>query len=151
MLSRPLVYTFGALGTGAAAYLLTKSRRPLPPPPTLKGAAHCKYILDNSHSFTYTLPDGRNLGYAEYGSPTGKPVLYMHGLPGSRIEATRYHDLGKELGLRIISVDRPGHGWSTPFATYNGRTVKSWADDVNALAEHLQLSEYAVLVCLPRS
>ncbi|KAF2623186.1 alpha/beta-hydrolase, partial [Macroventuria anomochaeta] len=125
---------------------LFSSRKP-PSPPTIKlhGAENCKYILDNSHSHTFSLPDGRKLGYADYGDPNGKPILYQHGIPGSRIEATRYHDLGKEMGLRIISIDRPGHGWSSPFASYRGRTVKSWADDVNALAEHLELSEYAVL------
>ena len=143
-----LYYTFGAIGTGAA-YMFARQKQPSPPTIKFHGAENCKYILDNSHSHTYTLPDGRKLGYADYGDPKGKPILYQHGLPGSRIEATRYHDLGKELGLRVISIDRPGHGWSSPFARYGARTVKSWADDVNALAEHLQLSEYAVLVHPP--
>ena len=141
-----LYYTFGAIGTGAAAYLFSRPKAPLPPTVKFHGAENCKYILDNSHSHTFSLPDGRELGYADYGDPKGKTILYQHGLPGSRIEATRYHDLGKELGLRIISIDRPGHGWSSPFDSYTGRTVKSWAADVNALAEHLELNEYAVLV-----
>ena len=32
------------------------------------------------------LKDGRSLGYAEYGSPDGKPIFYFHGFPGSRID-----------------------------------------------------------------
>jgi len=143
---RNLYYTLGAIGTGSAVYLLTCGPKPAPPTITLRGAEHCKYILDNSHSHTFLLPDGRKLGYADYGDPKGKPILYQHGLPGSRIEATRYHDLGKELGLRIISIDRPGHGWSSPFEKFMARTVKSWADDVNELAEGLGLDEYAVMV-----
>ncbi|KAL1606990.1 hypothetical protein SLS59_002692 [Nothophoma quercina] len=146
MLLRTLYYTLGAIGTGVAAYLL---RRPKPTnfaPLNLHGAESCKYILDDSHSHTFTLPDGRKLGYADYGDPKGKTILYQHGLPGSRTEATRYHELGKELGIRVVSIDRPVFGWSTPFDTYRGRTVRSWAADVECLAEHLELSEYAVLV-----
>ena len=32
------------------------------------------------------LSDGRSIGYAEYGDPQGRPVLYFHGLPSSRFE-----------------------------------------------------------------
>jgi hypothetical protein len=28
---------------------------------------------------TFLLPDGRKLGYAEYGDHDGKPLLYFHG------------------------------------------------------------------------
>lgn len=146
--SRGMFYAIGALGVSMTAYLFSRPK-PLPTSAVkLHGAENCKYILDNSHSHKYTLPDGRELGYADYGDPKGKPILYQHGIPGSRIEATRYHDLGKELGLRIIAIDRPGHGWSAPFSSYKGRTVKSWAEDINSLTEYLQLTEYAVLVRL---
>ena len=143
---KSLYYTLGAIGTGSAAYLIARRPKPAPPTITLHGAENCKYILDNSHSRTFSLSNGRKLGYADYGDPNGKPILYQHGLPGSRIEATRYHDLGKELGLRIISIDRPGHGWSSPSEKFGARTVKSWAEDVNELAEGLGLDEYAVMV-----
>lgn len=142
-------YILGAIGTGSAAYLLLRRKQSSLPTITLRGAENCKYILGNSHSHTFSLPDGRKLGYADYGDPKGKPILYQHGLPGSRIEATRYHDLGKELGLRIISTDRPGHGWSSPFEKFGTRTVRSWAEDVNELAEGLGLSEYAVMISFP--
>jgi pimeloyl-ACP methyl ester carboxylesterase len=31
------------------------------------------------------LPDGRRLGYAEYGDPDGKPVILFHGTLNSRL------------------------------------------------------------------
>ena len=34
-----------------------------------------------------TLKDGRTLGYEEDGDAKGKPLLYFHGSPGSRVEA----------------------------------------------------------------
>lgn len=103
----------------------------------------CRYRLDNDTSAILTLSDGRTLGYAQYGSPTGKAILYQHGFPGSRIEAAGYHDLGKELGLRVIAIDRPGHGWSSP---HPGSTLLDWPKDVEVLAEHLNLETYSVLV-----
>ncbi|KAH8725023.1 alpha/beta hydrolase [Phaeosphaeriaceae sp. PMI808] len=102
----------------------------------------CRFFLDNSTSATMTLPDGRKLGYAQYGSPTGKAILYNHGFPGSRLEGAAHHKDALELGLRFISIDRPGFGWSSPRA---GGKVIDWAKDVQCLAEHLELEEYAVM------
>ena len=102
----------------------------------------CRYPLGDDSSDICTLPDGRKLGYAQYGSPTGHPILYHHGLPGSRLEAAFYHDLGLELGLRIISVDRPGIGWSTP---HPQRTLLDCPKDLESLLEHLQLESYSIL------
>lgn len=58
------------------------------------------------------LPDGRNLGYADYGDPLGKPIFYFHGWPSSRLEGMTFHAAGLKLGARIISPDRPGLGLS---------------------------------------
>lgn len=94
-------------------------------------------------SDTFTLPDGRKLGYAQYGSLTGRPIFYVHGLPGSRIQAAGFDDLGLELGARIISVDRPGMGWSSP---HPGRTLLDHPKDLEHLGKHLGLDHYSVLV-----
>lgn len=109
------------------------------------GNAKCAYILDNSKSDIFILPDGRKLGYAQYGSPTGRAILYQHGLPGSRKEAAAYHDLAVVLNARIIAIERPGYGWSSPHPT---RTILDWPKDVQCLADHLGLEEYSVLVSL---
>jgi hypothetical protein len=104
----------------------------------------CRYRLDNDSSATLTLPDGRKLGYAQYGSPNGKAILYHHGFPGSRIEAAAFHELSSELGLRMIAIDRPGHGWSSP---HPASKLLDWPKDVERLTEHLGLESYSVLVC----
>ncbi|KAF2830814.1 alpha/beta-hydrolase [Ophiobolus disseminans] len=102
----------------------------------------CRYLLDNSTSNTFVLPDGRKLGYAQYGSPTGKTILYNHGFPGSRLEASQHHDICLGLGLRMIAIDRPGHGWSSP---HPGAKLLDWSKDVERLAEHLGLESYSVM------
>lgn len=104
----------------------------------------CRYRLDNSTSASLTLPDGRQLGYAQYGSPNGKVVFLLHGLPGSRIEGAFFDDIAKQQGARIISMDRPGYGWSSP---QPGRSLVDHAKDVQYLAEYLGFDEYGVLVC----
>jgi pimeloyl-ACP methyl ester carboxylesterase len=107
-----------------------------------EGLRECCYPTGNDSSHSLTLPDGRELGYAQYGSPTGHVVIYHHGLPGSRLEAAFYHDLSLELGLRIVAIDRPGIGWSTP---HPQRTLLDCPKDVQSLAEHLQFESYSIL------
>jgi hypothetical protein len=135
------------------AYLLrvyasfTTTNPPVSPPAAPTGEPpKCRYRLDNDTSDTLTLPDGRKLGYAQYGSPTGRPILYLHGLPGSRIEAACFDELGLKLGARIIAADRPGIGWSSP---HPGRTLLDYPKDSEHLAGHLELDEYSVLVRAP--
>ena len=91
------------------------------------------------------LNDGRMLGYAEYGASEGKPVLYFHGHPGSRLDWPGIVDLDNaavELNARIIAVDRPGHGLSD---FQRGRTLLDWPDDVIELVDALQVPRFAVL------
>ena len=75
-------------------------------PPAAAPLPKCRYILDSSTTSTLTLPDGRTLSWAEYGSSTGHAIIYNHGLPASRIEASSYHELALSLGVRIIAPDR---------------------------------------------
>lgn len=59
---------------------------------------------------------GRVLSYEMLGKPGGKPVFYLHGLLGSRKEATLMHDKAKRAGICLIAFDRPGVGKSTFYA-----------------------------------
>ena len=54
------------------------------------------------------LQDGRMLGYDEHGSPDGKPVIYIHGFPSSRLDWLAFDpdDAAAEHNARIIAVDR---------------------------------------------
>ncbi|EFE38455.1 hypothetical protein TRV_06879 [Trichophyton verrucosum HKI 0517] len=105
-------------------------------------APSCRFPLDDDSSDALTLPDGRKLGYAQYGLLTGKPIFYLHGLPGARTEAACFEDLARELGARIIATDRPGIGWSSPHA---GRSLLDHPKDLEELANHLKLDKYGVL------
>jgi pimeloyl-ACP methyl ester carboxylesterase len=90
------------------------------------------------------LRDGRSLAYSEYGSPTGKPIIYCHGAPSSRVEGDLMVSAttAAALGVRVIIPDRPGIGRS---GFQPGRRIIDWPGDVLALAETLGLHSFAVL------
>jgi pimeloyl-ACP methyl ester carboxylesterase len=90
----------------------------------------------------FQLPDGRNLGYAEYGDGRGLPVFYFHGFPGSRLEARLAEEKAASHGIRLISVDRPGYGLSDP---KRKRTLLDWADDTVHLADSLGIRRFSVI------
>lgn len=93
-------------------------------------------------SKTIQLADGRTLGYAEYGVPDGKPMLYFHGHPGARVEAQFLAPSAQQAGVRLIGIARPGMGLST---FKRMRRVVDWPNDVVALADRLDLDRFAVV------
>jgi pimeloyl-ACP methyl ester carboxylesterase len=88
-----------------------------------------------------TTTDGRELVYLEVGDPRGPLVIHNHGGPGSRYEARFFADSASKNGLRLICVDRPGMGRSTP---QKARTYADWADDLTAIADALGYREFGV-------
>jgi len=88
------------------------------------------------------LQDGRTLACLELGDPAGRPVLYFHGYPGSRLEARVAATAAGRLGLRLLAVDRPGFGQST---FQRRRTMGGWAADVGALADQLSLERFSIV------
>jgi pimeloyl-ACP methyl ester carboxylesterase len=92
----------------------------------------------------YVLSGGRALGYDMYGPAGGRPVLYFHGTPSSRLD---FHMFGSDalverLGIRFVAVDRPGCGLS---AFQPHRTIGEWPADIAELADGLGLDACAVL------
>jgi pimeloyl-ACP methyl ester carboxylesterase len=87
--------------------------------------------------------DGRRLSFAEFGRPRGAAVIWMHGTPGARrqipVEARAYADTH---GLRIIGIDRPGIGSSTPYLYPD---VLDWTHDLEILADTLAVDTMRVI------
>jgi pimeloyl-ACP methyl ester carboxylesterase len=89
------------------------------------------------------MPGGRALGYAEYGDPEGDPVLWFHGTPGARKQIPPdVPALSLEKRIRMIGVERPGTGFSTPY-TYE--RIIDWAADLRAFADGLELERFATV------
>lgn len=88
------------------------------------------------------LPDGRQLGYAEYGASNGSPVLFFHGAPGSRYVHADLAGVAAKRGIRLIAVERPGYGLSSP---QPGRTMLDWPNDIAVLTDALALKRFAII------
>lgn len=100
--------------------------------------------VTSTQSQTLLLPDGRKLGYAVYGTVISPAhhVLYFHGLQASRLEAAELDAPAVQLGIQIISIDRPGTGLSSPDWQ---RKITDWPADVSDLVDHLQMASFSIL------
>ncbi|WP_205669382.1 alpha/beta fold hydrolase [Amycolatopsis suaedae] len=87
------------------------------------------------------LSDGRVLGWAEWGPRDGRPVLFSPGAATSRSLGFG-SSVVDGLGVRLIAVDRPGLGVSTPAP---GRTFAGFAADIAELSERLGLGRPAMV------
>lgn len=90
---------------------------------------------------TVHLRDGRAIAYAEWGRADGPPVLFVHGTPYSRIWCPNV-ETTESLGVRLISVDRPGFGRSDVDPNL---TIGGWPDDVVQLADALGIERFAIV------
>ncbi|KAH6964437.1 Alpha/Beta hydrolase protein [Fusarium avenaceum] len=91
---------------------------------------------------SFRLPTNRLISWAEYGSSKGRPLIFLHGTPSSRLECAEFHDELKIRNIRLIAPDRPGFGRSEFLP---GRTIGGYATDILALAKHLDMTKYHVM------
>lgn len=91
---------------------------------------------------TARLPDGRRLGYHEFGAPDGIPCVYLPGWPASGLLGAVYDEAARTAGVRWISVDKPGIGGSDPCP---GRSLRDYPADIAALADQLGVDRFVVI------
>ncbi|UCR90096.1 alpha/beta fold hydrolase [Mycetocola spongiae] len=99
------------------------------------------YDLAPARVDSVTLTNGRALGYAEFGSPEGTPVLFIAGAATGRL----MHfggELLRDRDIRLITFDRPGLGSSAPVAE---KTLRGVAEDVRELLAALGLGTVAAV------
>jgi len=87
--------------------------------------------------------DIHTLYYEECGNPQGKPVVFLHGGPGSGITPTyrQYFDPQK---WRIILFEQRGCGRSKPHAELNQNTTWDLVSDIEKLRVHLSIENWVV-------
>jgi pimeloyl-ACP methyl ester carboxylesterase len=83
--------------------------------------------------------DGRTWAVRQSGVPHGRPLVYFHGTPSSRLEAAFADETAAALGVRLVSFDRPGYGASSPAAF----SLASVARDTGRIADALGIDRFA--------
>src|SRR2546428_9278973 len=88
------------------------------------------------------LEDGAVIAFEEYGDANGVPVIFCHGWPSSRTMARLTDEPARDLGIRIISPDRPGISGSS---LQPHRKLADWARLVARIADHLGIRDFRIL------
>ncbi len=84
---------------------------------------------------TITVKDGTQIYYKDWG--TGQPIVFSHGWPLTADDWDGQMLFFGQQGYRVIAHDRRGHGRSTQ--TWDGNDMDTYADDLAALTEKLDL------------
>ncbi|HWC33977.1 MAG TPA: alpha/beta hydrolase [Mycobacteriales bacterium] len=83
------------------------------------------------------------MSFAEYGNPGGRPVVWLHGTPGGRRQIPQEARIAaQETNLRLIAIDRPGCGHSTPYQYDN---ILEFATDLEVVVDLLGIGEFAMV------
>src|SRR5688500_7461644 len=98
--------------------------------------------MHGERGFRLEVEPQRWLAYCIAGPNVGFPLFLFHGWGESRLMRHPQDNLLYQFGIKLITVDRPGVGLSSP---KRGRRVVDWAEDVAFLADHLGCREFAVL------
>src|SRR3954469_12078990 len=86
---------------------------------------------------TITVKDGAQIYYKDWG--TGQPIVFSHGWPLTADDWDGQMLFFGQQGFRVIAHDRRGHGRSTQ--TWDGNEMNTYADDLAALTEKLDLKD----------
>jgi len=97
-------------------------------------------VLGRGSSLARHAGDARRhpLTFDDTGDPAGFPVLYCHGGGDSRLSRHPDDSIAASLGVRLVAVERSG-------PPVEGRTLVTFARDVEALADGLGLDRFATL------
>jgi non-heme chloroperoxidase len=88
-----------------------------------------------------TTSDGIDIYYTEQGS--GQPIVLSHGWPLNSDAWQLELKLFADAGYRAIAHDRRGHGRSSK--TYSGNDMKTYAKDLAAVVDSLDLHDLIVI------
>jgi pimeloyl-ACP methyl ester carboxylesterase len=92
---------------------------------------------------TIKVAPGRKLSFAEFGRRGTRTIVWLHGTPGARRQIPEsVRRAAAELDVRIVGIDRPGIGLSTPHL-YG--SILDFATDLETALDRLGLDKVTVI------
>lgn len=98
--------------------------------------------LPRDEDLRTSLPSGRTVSYARYGDAGGRPVVFCHGFPGSRLQGHYLDRAARARGLLVLAPDRPGIGASTDCAC---DAVADWVADAAGFADAMGVEGFSAV------
>ncbi|KAJ2890592.1 hypothetical protein MKZ38_001647 [Zalerion maritima] len=128
--------------------------------PTPAQSAAREYIANPNFHQTFTLPSTAEHGeltvsYADIGRVSSSPsetdvnrnnisaILFMQGMFASRYVGTFMHAIAEKLGVRVLTVDRPGFGKSTDVPLH--MRIPVWIELVPLLLAHVGIEHVSLM------
>ena len=106
-------------------------------PQSARIQASLSTIEGNPHMPFVNAKDGAQIFYKDWGPKSAVPIVFSHGWPLSADDWDNQMLFFSRQGFRVIAHDRRGHGRSSQ--TTDGNDMNTYADDLAALAEQLNL------------
>ena len=99
--------------------------------------------IDPNHSFQINVDTIHEIYFEESGNPSGIPVLFVHGGPGtgSNENHRRYFDPSL---YRIINFDQRGCNRSSPGGEINNNTTQDLLADMELIRSHLKIEKWLI-------
>jgi proline iminopeptidase len=99
--------------------------------------------LDCYHADWLNVSEIHQIYYEECGNPEGKPVVFLHGGPGSGCNPNqrRFFDPSH---YRIILLDQRGCGRSLPLGETSNNSTDDLVNDIDQLRQHLGIEKWLV-------
>ena len=90
------------------------------------------------------VPGGHKLYFEEWGNPTAPVMLYLHGGPGAGFSNKNKRLFDPALH-HIVFFDQRGSGKSLPYACTQNNSTQDLLEDINRLAEHLDIKKFSLV------
>ena len=100
-----------------------------------------KVLSQESYSRLAQLSNKSLVSFADLGHPSGVPMFFINGLIGNRYSIALYHEMALERGIRLICLDRPGRGLSTPPKSLKNYDFISWTNSFNEMLLILKIDD----------
>src|SRR5688500_16905403 len=106
-------------------------------------------VLEPYASGLLDLDDGSQLYWEESGNPIGKPMIWLHGGPGSGLDAGEHRRRLDPTVWRIIGIDQRACGRSRPLVgepefDLATLTTERLVRDIESVREHLRIEQWLV-------